>query len=474
MTEYISLHNYTHFSILNSLIAPKDLFLKAKELNQFAIAITDLGSLAGAWDTLKYSKETGVKTIIGSELYFVDDVKNKDTKLRFIVLIAKNLIGYRNLLQLSYNGFKNGNNGGKKVVPIIDWELLKQYSDGLICLTACGNGIVGQLLNNKKFNEAEAALVRLSEIFGENLGVEIQAHNLARGPTYYSDGVNQIFTNMHLIRLAKKLGLKIVPTTSSRYLKREQADIHDKLHAIGRMKPKYFNNRMKYDVSDFYPKSGDEIVVFFSRNYGEDFAKEICANTIFFANMCEEAKWIDPKFSNPGGKELPVFPVKDELDYEKFLVWERLQVAELKKPEEDKNYLRYKCEIAMKEFGFEGKEEYRKRLEVELDTLYYCGVASYMLIVADYVNWAKNNGVSVGAGRGCLTGDAKVLTTTGFKRLDSVVVGEDVFSHTGKIQKVLNRFEYDVSEETLLRIKTEFQFENIILTKDHELYGSKS
>src|ERR1019366_5175788 len=127
-------------------------------------------------------------------------------------------------------------------------------------------------------------------------------------------------------------------------------------------------------------------------------------NTIFFANMCEEAKWIDPKFSNPGGKELPVFPVKDELDYEKFLVWERLQVAELKKPEEDKNYLRYKCEIAMKEFGFEGKEEYRKRLEVELDTLYYCGVASYMLIVADYVNWAKKNGVSVGAGRGSAGG----------------------------------------------------------------------
>src|ERR1019366_8346871 len=356
----------------------------------------------------------------------------------------------------------------------IDWELLKQYSDGLICLTACGNGIVGQLLNNKKFNEAEAALVRLSEIFGENLGVEIQAHNLARGPTYYSDGVNQIFTNQHLIRLAKKLGLKIIPTTSSRYLKREQQDIHDTLLAIGSMQPKYSNNRMKYDVSDFYPKSGDEIVAFFSRTYGEDFAKEICANTIEFANKCEEAKWIDPKFSNPEGKELPVFPVKNEPDYNKFLAWQALQVSERRKPEADKNYLRYKCEIAMREFGFEGKEEYRKRLEVELDTLYYCGVASYMLIVADYVNWAKKNGVSVGAGRGCTIKDTKVLTTEGFKSIINIKVGDNVFTHTGKIQKVLNTFEYDtVENEKLIEIKTQKSFGTNTYTKNHELLVSK-
>src|ERR1700722_612081 len=212
MTNYISLHNHTHFSILNSLISPKDLLHKAKELNQGAIAITDYGTLAGVWDSLKISKEVGVKLIVGCELYFVNDVLNKDEKLRYIIFLAKNYQGYKNLLSLSEEGYDNSSRITKKAFPIVDWKLLEKYSEGLICLTACGNGIIGQLIISKNFDEAENATKRLKDIFGSNLGIELQAHNLMRNATYYSGSVNQVFTNANLIRLAKKYDIKVVPT----------------------------------------------------------------------------------------------------------------------------------------------------------------------------------------------------------------------------------------------------------------------
>lgn len=420
MPNFISLHNHSHFSILSSLSSPKDLLLRAKELNQSAIAVTDYGNMAGIWSAYKASKETGVKLIVGCEFYFLDSVSIRNGKLRFVVLLAKNAEGYKNLLSLNKIGFENSTIIGKRVIPVIDWELLKSHSSGLICLTGCGNGIVGQLLNGKQFDLAEEALVKLHDIFGDSLGVEIQSHNLMRGATHYSCAVDQPFTNRHLIRLATKLNLKIVPTTNSFYLKKENHETHDVLLAIGSMQPVYSNARIKYDVSDFYLKSGEEVKTFFSRNYSEEFAKSICENTVYFANMCENPNWVDPKYSNPTGKELPVFSVASEPDYEEFKKW---SLSCGLKDEEDNLYLRFKCESILKNKIHPNKYDlYKKRLEEELDVFNYCGSSSYMLITADIVNYAKKNNIPAGPGRGSC-GGSLVAYLLGIHMADPIKYG---------------------------------------------------
>lgn len=407
MTNFVSLHNQTDFSILDSLATPKALFARAKELGQTALAVTDHGTLAGTWDSLKASRDSGVKLIIGCECYFVDDPTNINDKFRHIVLLAKNAIGYRNLLTINKKGFDQGSFLGKRVYPIIDWKLLEQHSEGLICLTACGNGILSQLLMNKKYDEAEAALLRLQRIFGENLGIEIQANNMKRGSNQYNDEIDQQFLNRRLIDLGKKHQIKVVPTCNTHYVKKEESPVHDVFLAIGAHQPIFSNYRLRYPVPEFYLKTGDEVKAFFTRNYGEDFATEICANTVHFADMCEKPDWIDPKFSNPSGKELPIFPVKDEPDYDEFLKWKK-EKYENSNLEEDKLFLRYKCEkffpARIKGLNENNINEYENRLLEELDVIEYHGFSSYMLIVADYIAWARNNGIAVGDGRGSVGG----------------------------------------------------------------------
>jgi len=408
MTDFVSLHNQTDFSILDSLISPKALFQRAKELGQPAVAVTDHGTLAGAWDALKASRDTGVKLIIGCECYFVNDGSNISEKFRHVVLLAKNATGYRNLLTLNKKGFDQGLFLGKRVYSVIDWKLLQQYAEGLICLTACGNGILSQLIMANKFDEAEQTLLRLKALFGENLGIEIQPNNMKRGSNIFNDEIDQQFLNKRLIDMGKKHGVRIVPACNAHYLKKEDHDVHDVLLAIGSHQPKHSNFRLKYPVPDFYLKTGEEVETFFARNYGEEFAREICANTIYFADLCEKPDWIDPKFSNPSGKELPVFPVKDEPDYADFRNWVIQQPESVQTLDEDKLFLRYHCEkffdVRIKGLCPENREQYEQRLAEELDVIEYHGFSSYMLIVADFIDWARKNGIAVGDGRGSVGG----------------------------------------------------------------------
>jgi len=426
MTDFVSLHNQTYFSILDAICSPKNLLLRAKELGQNAIAITDHGSLAGTWDAWKASKEIGIKLIIGCECYFQDDASNSDDKFRHIVLIATNSVGYKNLLTINKKGFDQGAFLGKKVYPIIDWKLLEKYSEGLICLTACGNGIISQLLMKGKFDDAEQTLLRLKNIFDNRLGIEIQPNNMKRGSNVFNDEIDQQFINKRLIDLGKKHNIKVIPACNTHYLTKEDHDIHDVFLCIGSHQPKYSNFRLKYTVSDFYLKSADEIKSFFSRNYGEEFAEEICKNTIYFSDMCEIPEWIDPKFSNPSGKELPIFPVKDEPEYEKFIAWKSNQITDLQQIDEDKLYLRYLCQqklpLRIKDLNEERLKIYNDRIDEELDVLEYHGFSSYMLIVADYIAWAKRNNIAVGEGRGSV-GGSLIAYLLGIHQADPIKYG---------------------------------------------------
>lgn len=401
---------------MHSLIKPTELFKKVKELDQSAIAVTDSGTLSGAWDCLKYSKEAGVKLLMGCEFYFVDVAKT-DGRLRHIILIAKNHEGYKNLLMLNKLANDNFVVNFKKVFPRIDWNLLEKYHRGLICTTACSGGILGQLINTKRIDEAKVQAKRLKDIFGDNLGLEIQPHAMIRQANSYNDYCDQSFVNRQLIKFGEELDIRIVPTTNAHYLTKDQWEAHDVLLAIGAGQPAYSRARLKYD-NEFYVRSRDEVKDFFSRLYKEK-ADLWCDNTLYFASLCEEPDWIDPKYSNPSGKELPEFPVRDQKDFAIFESWLDSEPT-LKTAPLDVSYLRYWCE---KEFDSkvpaDKKEEYRARLNEEFEVIEYHGFSSYMLIVADYIDYCRKNNIPVGPGRGSV-GGSLIGYLTGIHQADPI------------------------------------------------------
>lgn len=404
-TSYVSLHNHTHYSLLDALTSPKDLFVAAKAQGQKSVAITDHGTLGSAYEALQVSRQIGVKLIIGCETYFVDSVANKDVKFRHLILLAKNQTGYRNLLALNKTGYDNNATFHKRVYPLIDWDMLNTYHEGLIALTSCSNGILGSLIMQKRNEEVEEQLQRLIAIFGDDLGLEVQPNTLKRGSALHNDNIEQTFVNHQLVKLGKKFGVRVVATTNSHYVSKDDYESHDVELAIGSHQPVRSNFRLKYNCSEFYIKSGDEVKKFFERNYGEAQAAEFVANSLYFADKCEAPDWIDPKFSNSSGKELPLFPCKDEADYQSFLVWQKTRAKKITERIEDEQFLRFRCEASFFDKVPKDKiTEYRDRLETELDVFYYCGAASYMLIVADYVEWARQNAIAVGPGRGSVGG----------------------------------------------------------------------
>ena len=405
---YVSLHNHTTFSIFQSLTKPADLFKRAKELGQKAIAVTDKNSLAGLWDALKCAKSEGIKLIAGLEISFVDDVSNKESKLRNIVLIAKNAKGYENLLKVSKVGFDNFIIARKTATPRIDWNILESHKEGLLCITGDTSGIISRLLNDKKFDEAEIAAQRLKDIFGDDLALELQPNALKRTLGNFNEVADQVFTNRKLKEIGEKLGIRLIAATNSYYTNPEQYKAHDVWLAVGSGQPVKSGNRLSFNVNDFYIKSGEQVHKFFSRTYGEEFAVKLLEDTVKFAKKCEKPEWIDPKYSNPSGKELPIFPVKDQEDYTEFNKW--LVKQKDQSLEIDVQYLRfktiknYKSMILANPKYKDVADIYKKRIYEELDVLESQGFSGYMLIVGDFLEWAKKNGVTCGPGRGSAAG----------------------------------------------------------------------
>lgn len=409
--RYVSLNTHSSWSIGQALSTPKELFKKAEELGQKAVCITDSDTMAGMWDSLKLSKETGIKFIAGCEFNLVDSLEGDDTRLRKIVLIAKNGKGYTNLLALRKFGSDQYIVARNRSYSRITWDLLTKHSEGLICLTGDGNGYVPQLIMEDRLSEAGIAIKKFKGIFGDNFALQLMPNNLQIRSNPYSGDVDQRKINLSLKKFHDAIGVKCIVATGSYYLEQEHHDSQDVLLAISAGQPVYSGQRLKFDKKDFYVKSEDEVRLYFSRHkklWPQEFVDSMFDNVEAFVESCETPEWIDPKHTNPSGKELPEFPITDQYNFADFSEWK--QGYKENHLADDVLYYRYLVELGLKEKINAGKlkeddmEMFREQIAEELDVLEYHGFSSYMLIVWDYINWCKRNDIPVGPGRGSVGG----------------------------------------------------------------------
>lgn len=406
---FVSLHNHTQLgSPQDGMNDVNELFEQAKRLDHRAIAITDHGTLNAHYDSWKASKETGVKLIPGAEFYFCDDTESK--RNYHLVLLPKNENGYRQILRLNYEAYRNPSPPGYmgKKYPRITWEHLEKFNQDVFALTACSNGIIGKtLIADDDEEKAICHMKRFHSIFKDRFFLEIQPHVLKT-----EDGkVDQVRLNNTLVQYAAEYGMNYVATCDAHYLDKDQAKYHDFMLAIKDSKPVDDPDRFRYGTQEMYLKSHEEIIDFF----GADIAKVAMENSIRIADACTEADYLEPR-----GPMLPKFPVEDEPDYNQFRDWHKEACPDI---EEDKAYLRYKCVEGFKKkvvnLGTDDKKLYWDRVKKELQVLEARDFSSYILIVADYINWAKRNKIAVGPARGSGAG-SEVLELTGITQVDPI------------------------------------------------------
>ncbi len=366
MADFVHLHNHTEYSLLDGLSKIPLLVKRAKDLGMNAIALTDHGSLYGAIKFFIACKNEGIKPIIGCEMYMAkrtrhDKEAEHDADYNHLVLLAKDNQGYKNLMKL----VSIANLEGFYYKPRIDIEVLEKYHDGLIALSGCLNGYFANELLENNFAQAEKKALKLAEIFGDgNFYIELQKHPKIK---------DQDILNEKLVKLAEKHGLPLVATNDNHYIYKEDAMAQDILLAIQTQRTILDENRTltMIDSPDFYLKTPEEMTGSFI-----DYPQAI-QNTIKIAEMCNVeihlGKWI-----------MPVFDVPNDLTPAEYLT--KLVAEGLKG--------RYK----------EITEEIKERVDYELGIIIGKGYETYILIVSDFVNWAKSKGITVGPGRGSNAG----------------------------------------------------------------------
>lgn len=421
MRPYVNLHSHTIGSIGDSIITPKELIDTTKSVEQTAVAVTDHGSCSALWDTYKASKKANIKLIAGCEIYFVDNSSNNDdTTLRHLILLAKNATGYKNLLTLNKLGFDKFTVSFKKAIPRVDWNMLEELHEGIICTSACGNGVISQHIMADQLGLAKGSALRLQKIFGDDFALELQPHNLQRRQSPYSGPVNQQKINIFLKKLGQELDIRCVVTTNAHYVTKEQARAHDVYLCIASGQPKTSGNRLIYDKSEFYIKNSDQIYEYFSRHlpmWGEEFVESLFSNTIYFSDKCESPDWIDPAVSTGEKSQLPEFPFRQESDIDKFEEWKKSGKLINSNVSEDAQFYRYRSESGLDKKISDGNipetdiDECLTLMKDEFDVLEYRNFSSYMLIVAGFLDWCRNNDVPVGPGRGSVGGSLTAYCT---------------------------------------------------------------
>jgi len=429
--NFVHLHAHTSIgSMQDAMVSVDDLFKKARELGQSALAITDHGTMAAVFDACKASKKYGIKYIPGLEAYFVDTVSDPKQKRKHILLLAKNEVGFRNLLKLNYEGFVHCQLVPvlQKVFPRIDWDMLEKYHDGIVCMTACGTGPLATEMfriseeGDKEWDEDACHIEvlkvasRLKGIFGEDLYLELQPHSLKKfkhnrktnetektpsGEPIVS--VDQTYTNRKLLSVSKELNIPVTVGCDIHYLEKEDAKAHDMLMAINDKKPLSDPNRHRYGIEEFYMKTGGEVLSYFSELFNRKTAKELCDSTMEIANKCENSS----DYIKTDKIRFPKFDATAEDDYQDFLKWKEEENYNGKTPE-DHAFMRYRCIKAFKQkfkhLKGNKRKMYVQRIKDEIGVLEGHNFCSYMLITSDFIRKAKAHKIRVGPGRGSVGG----------------------------------------------------------------------
>lgn len=378
--QFVHLHLHTDYSLLDGAIKIGPLAKRAAELNMPAVAITDHGNLYGALSFYHKMRAEGVKPIIGIEAYISrgsrlekggGDLQPGEKATNHIVLLAKDLTGYHNLVKLSSFAYIEG--FWRK--PRIDRELLARHSEGLIGLSACISGVPPSLLLRDKFDEAARASLEFEEILGKgNYYLEIQEHGL--------DAQKRI--RKPLLELSKKTGIPLVATNDSHYLMDTDVKAHDTLLCIGTGKTINDPDRLTYGSPNYYFRSADEMW----QTFGEE--PDLLHRTLEISEKCDV---VFPKSID----QVPLYPVPDSHTIESYFekvswdgfedrlrdIWQSLQSSgSLRQP----------------------VSKYRERLTHEIETIKRMGYTGYFLIVWDFIRYARDKGIPVGPGRGSAAG----------------------------------------------------------------------
>ena len=386
-SDYVHLHNHTHHSLLDGLTKIPDLVRTVKELGMEATAITDHGTMSGSIEFYKAAQEGGVKPILGMEAYVAarsrhDRDPQKDKARYHLIILAMNDQGYRNLMKLS----TQANLEGMYYKPRIDHELLEQYNEGLIILSACASGEVGENLRSDNYEEAKRVASWYKSVFGDRYYLELQDHGHPDCPAKWDV---QVKINEYLHRMSEELDIPCVVTSDGHYLSHDDQDAHEILLCVGT--GSFLSDEKRMSLKDFELHVTDPRDII---GRWEKTNPEAVRNTKRIADRChveiELGKILIPEFPVPEG-----MTEKSYLDH---LVYQGMAFRYLG--------------IPWDEAGEMGNDAIREkltadqieRLDMEFGVLDRMGYNGYFLIVQDFINWGKSQGIIFGPGRGSAAG----------------------------------------------------------------------
>ena len=385
--DYVHLHNHTHHSLLDGLTKIPDLVARVKDMGMTACAITDHGTMSGTIEFYKAAKAAGIKPIIGMEAYVAargraDRDPQKDKARYHLILLAMNNTGYRNLMKLS----TLANLEGMYYKPRIDHELLEQYNEGLIALSACASGELGEQLRLDNYAEAKRIASWYKSVFGDRYYLELQDHGHPDCPSKWDV---QVKINQYLEQLSAELGIECVVSSDGHYLNHADQDAHEILLCVGT--GSYLSDEKRMSLKDFELHVTDPADIIARWNKTNP---QAVANTKRIAERCnidiELGKILIPKFPTPNGES--------EKEYLDHLVYTGMAVRYAGLSLED---AKTKSNQALRELLTAPQ---RERLDMEFGVLDTMGYNGYFLIVQDFINWGKSQGIIFGPGRGSAAG----------------------------------------------------------------------
>ncbi len=377
--NFTHLHVHTEYSLLDGSNKIKEYVARVKELGMDSAAITDHGVMYGVIDFYKEAKAAGINPILGCEVYvapnsrFDRETGDDESRYYHLVLLAENNTGYANLIKIVSMGFVEG----FYYRPRVDLELLEKYHEGIIALSACLAGEVPRYLVRGMYEEAKEIALKYRGIFGaDNYFLELQDHGIP----------DQKLVNQQLLRMSRETGIPLVATNDVHYTYEDDVEAHDILLCIQTGKKLTDENRMRYEGGQYYVKSPEQMAELFP------YAPEALENTYKIAQRCH----VEIEF---GVTKLPQFDVPAP-----YTAWE---------------YLNKLCNEGLARLYGAEAETHRERLEYELSVIQKMGYVDYFLIVWDFIRYARENGISVGPGRGSAAGSI-VSYTLGITQLDPI------------------------------------------------------